>query len=131
MLLRKITCEAQCRLDVLGLGSLVATSQQNDQLSPALLEIHPVTGAVVDSQLRDTFANRFDISGISSSEPFNPCLDARSRLEVAQVVEPLSKEDGFANFNHSVTVALWLQSVNAIRAILGYSIGLDRRDETK
>jgi hypothetical protein len=87
------------------LGSLVSTSQQNNQRSPSLLELHPVTGTVVDSQLRDTFANRFDIAGVSSGESFNPCLDARSHLEVAQVIEPLSEEDGFANFNHGVTVA--------------------------
>jgi hypothetical protein len=73
LLLRKIACEAQCSLDILGLGSLVSASQQNDQFSPSLLEIHPVTGAVVDSQLRDTCANRFDISGVSSDEPFDPC----------------------------------------------------------
>ena len=54
----------------------------------------------------------------------------RDSLEVAQVVEPLSEEDGFANFNHAATVAPWLHPVNAIRATLGYSIGLDRRDET-
>jgi hypothetical protein len=51
------------------LGSFVSTSQQNNQLLPSLLEIKPVTGTVVDSQLRDTFANRFNISGVSSNEP--------------------------------------------------------------
>jgi hypothetical protein len=85
---------------------------------PPLLEIHPVTGTVVDSQLRNTFANRLDISGVSSGEPFDPCLDARSHLEVAQVVEPLNEENGFANFNHGATVAPWLHLVNAIGAAL-------------
>jgi hypothetical protein len=76
--------------------------------------IHPVTGAEVDSQLRDTFANRLNISGISSGEPFDPRLDARSRLDVAQVVEPLSEECGFADFDHKATVAIGLHIVNAI-----------------
>ena len=111
-------CEAQCSLDVLGLGSLVSTSQQNNQLLPSLLEIHPVTGTIVDSQLRDTFANRFDISWVSSGKPFDPCLNARSRLEVAQVVKPLNEENGFADFNHGATVAPWLHIVNAIRGVL-------------
>lgn len=118
MLLREITCETQGGFDVLGLGALVPTGQQNDQLSPSLLEIHPITGAVVDSQLRDTFTNGLDISWVSGSEPFDPCLDARSRLKVAQVVEPLSEEAGFANFNQEATVAAWLHIVNTMRAVL-------------
>ena len=118
MLLRKITCEAQGGLDVIRLGSLVPTSQQNNQLSPLLLEIHPVTGTVVDSQLRDTFANRLDISGVPSRKPFDPCLDARSRLKVAQGIQPLSEKVSLANFNHEATVAARLRLVNALRTVL-------------
>lgn len=112
MLLQKITCETQGGLDVSGLATLVATGQQDDQLSPPLLEIHPVTGTVVDPQLRDTFANRLDVPGVSGSEPFNPCLDARSRLKVTQGVEPLSEEVSFANFYQEGTVAMRLHIVN-------------------
>ena len=115
MLLRKITCEAQCSLDVLGLGRFVSTGQQDNQLSPTLPEIHPITGAVVDPQLRDTLTNRLNISGISGGEPSDPCLDTRSPLEVAQVVEPLREECGFADFDYETAVAARLRVVNAIR----------------
>jgi hypothetical protein len=67
-LLRKIACEAQGRLDVFGLGTLVSARQKNNQLSPPLLEIHPITGTIIDSQLRDTFANRLNITGVSGSK---------------------------------------------------------------
>jgi hypothetical protein len=96
------------------LGTLVTTRQKNNQLAPSLLEIHPVTGTVIDSQLRDSFANGFDIPGISSSKPFNPCQDTGSSLDVTQVVKPPSEEDGFANFNHGLTVSAWLRFVNSI-----------------
>jgi len=98
------------------LSALVPTGQQNNQLSPTLLEIDPVTWAIVDSQLRDTFANWRCIARVSSSEPFNPCLDARSRMEVAQRVESSSEQVGLANFNHEVTVAVRLHIVKAMRA---------------
>jgi len=102
------------------LGALVTAGQQNDQLSPSLFEIHPVTGAIVDSQFRDTFTNGFNISGVSSSKSLDPCLDARSRLQVMQAVEPLSEVSGFANFNHTTTVVARLQIVNVHMAVLRY-----------
>jgi hypothetical protein len=57
-------CKAQGCFDVLGLSTLVATSQKDDQLSAAFLEVHPVTRTIVDSQFRHTFTNWFDITGI-------------------------------------------------------------------
>ena len=82
-----------------------------------LLEIRPVTGTVVDPLLCDTFTNRLDISGISSNETFNPCLDARSRPEVPQVVEPLNEEVSLAQFDHGLTVAGWLHIAYAMHAL--------------
>ena len=69
---------------------------------------------MIDPQLRDTLAHRFYIAGISSGEPFDPCLDARSGLKVAQAVEPLHKQAGFADFNQALNVAAWLQIVNVL-----------------
>lgn len=89
MLLRKITSEAQGGLDVLGLGALVTTSQENDQLPPSLPEINPVPGAVVDSQLRHTFADWLNVAGVSGGKAFYSDLHARSRLDVAEAIEPL------------------------------------------
>ena len=83
-----------------------------------LLEIHPVTGTMVDSQFRDPFTNWLDIARVSRSEPLDPDLNARSRLDIPQVVEPLRKEVSFADLNHDVSVALWLQNVNPIYILL-------------
>ena len=47
---------------------LFPPASRNNQFLPVLLEIHPVTGTVIDSQLRDTFTNRLHVSRISSSE---------------------------------------------------------------
>jgi hypothetical protein len=68
--------------------------------------------------LRDTFANRLNITGISGSEPFDPCLDARSRLKVVQGIEPLHEKVCFANFHHEANVAARLHIVNAMDAVL-------------
>ena len=76
---------------------------------PLLLEIHPITGAIVDSQLRYTFANRFNITWVSSGKSPNPDLDTSSRLNVAQGIYPLCKKVCFSNFDHGLTVAIWLQ----------------------
>ena len=111
-------CEAQGGLDVFDLGALITTGKKNDQFSPPLLEIHPVTGTVVNPQLRDTFTDWLYITWVSRCQPFNPCSDARSSLDVPQVVEPLNEEVGLANFNHGVTVATWLHIVKAAYCVL-------------
>lgn len=68
---------------------------------------------MIDSQFRDTLANRFDIPRVPGCKSFDPCLDARSRLKIAQGVEPLGEHVGFPQFDHRRIVALWLQIVNA------------------
>ena len=82
----------------------VSVSQENYQFLTALLEVHPVTGTVVDSQLRNTCAIRRNIARVSHCEPLDPRLNARVRLEVAQIVEPLIKEDGFVNFDRKAVL---------------------------
>jgi hypothetical protein len=81
------------------LRPFVPASQKNDQRSPPLLEIHPVTGAVVDAQLRNAFAHWLNISRVPKREAFNPRLNARPRPKVAQAIEPLSEHFSFSNFN--------------------------------
>jgi hypothetical protein len=87
------------------LGGLISTRQQNDQIAPTLLEIHPISRPIVDPQFRNTLANRLDISRVSRSEPFNSDLDARTRLKVIQGINLQSENICFANFNHDKTVA--------------------------
>jgi hypothetical protein len=105
LLFLKIARETQGGLDVFGLGALVPASQKNDQFPAALLEIHPVTGAVVNSQLGNTFANRSNISGISGTEPFNPCLHTRPPSKITQSVKPPGEDCSLANLKHRDTVA--------------------------
>ncbi len=109
-----MACKAQSGFDVFGLGRLVPTGQQNDQFLPSLLEIHPITRAIVDPQFRNTITNRLNIAGVSCGKSFDPCLNTCSCPEVTQVVEPLCEEKGFADFNHKVNVVAWLHSVNVM-----------------
>jgi hypothetical protein len=95
-----MTRETQGGLDVLGLGALITARQENDDLPPALLEIDPVTGALVDPQLRHTFADGLDIAGVPGGETFDPGLDTRPGLDIAQAVQPLGEGIGFAHFHH-------------------------------
>jgi hypothetical protein len=87
------------------LGALVTTGQEDNQLSPALFVIHPVTGTVIDSQFRNTLANGFDIARMSKGKMLDPCLDTRPRLKIAQAIEPASEDIRFADFNYRYSVA--------------------------
>jgi hypothetical protein len=82
MMLLKVSSESQGDPDVPGLAPLIAASQEDDHCSPALLVIHPVTRAVIDSEFRNSVANRLHISGVPCSESLNPCLYARPALEI-------------------------------------------------
>ena len=104
--------EAQCGLDVFGLGAFFTTRQEDDQLPPTLLEIHPITGAVVNPQFRHAFADRFNVAWIVGGEALDSGLDTRSCLNVAQDVKPLGKYIGLAGFNHGTNVAVRPHNVN-------------------
>jgi len=82
------------------LSIFLSTSQKDDQFSSVLLEIHPIARAIVNSQLRDTFTNWFDIPRVSGCQPFDPDLDSRSTSGVTQVIEPMRKQVSLADLNH-------------------------------
>jgi hypothetical protein len=82
------------------LSVFVSTSQKDDQFSSVLLEIHPIASAIVNSQLRDTFTNWFDIPWASGRQTFDPDLDSRSASKVTQLIEPMRKQVGLADLNH-------------------------------
>jgi hypothetical protein len=46
------------------------------------LEVHPVTRAVVDSQLRNTFADGLCIASVSGGQTLDPGLNLRARPNV-------------------------------------------------
>lgn len=72
----------------------------------------PISGTVVDPQLRHTFTHRLNVARIAGGEALNPGFDTRSRLDVAQAVKPLDKYVGLTYFNHEPTVAIRLHNVN-------------------
>jgi hypothetical protein len=106
------------------LCTFVAAGQQNDQLTSLILEIHPITGAVIDPQLRDAFSDWFDISRIARRKSFDPDQDPRSCTDVSKAVEPLDENICFANLNHGEIVAKRLRFVN-IELVLGASKGIE------
>jgi hypothetical protein len=79
----QIAGKAQRGLDVFGLGAFVTTSQQNNQLTSLLFEIHPITGALVDPQLRNAFTHRLYIPRISRCQALDSCEHSRPCLNIA------------------------------------------------
>jgi hypothetical protein len=61
--------------DILGLFTLVAAAEQDDQKAPALDILDPVSGAVVNTKLADAFAERLDVTGIAERQSAHPTGD--------------------------------------------------------
>ncbi len=98
--LLQVVCKAQCSLDVGGLCALVTACQQNHDFAPVFLEVHPITGAIIDPQFGNAFANRRCIPGITRREAFDPCLNPCSCANVTQAVKPSGESVGLANLDH-------------------------------
>jgi len=77
------------------LSALVSASQENDEFTPSLLEIDPVTGAEIDSQLGDTFADGFRVAWIAGGQALNSGLNSGSRLQVARALRYSAKTSVF------------------------------------
>jgi hypothetical protein len=58
----------------MGLRSPVTIGEKYAQHPTPLLKIDPVTGAIVDPQIRDSCRNRPNIARISAKGTFNPGL---------------------------------------------------------
>ncbi len=82
---------------------------------PRLFEIHPVTGTLIDTQLRNTLTDRLNVARVAQAESFDPRLDARPRLQISQAIEPFGEEIGLADLDHLGTVAVWLHTVKVRR----------------
>ena len=50
-----------------------------------MYEVHAVSGAVIDANLRDTAADRPNVSEIAQREPSHADIDASPRLPVPEV----------------------------------------------
>jgi len=98
--LLKIPRQTQDSLDIAGLCTLVATSQQDDQITPTFLKIHSVPRPAVNPQFGHTLSNRLGVPRVSCCQAFNPDLNTRTRANVAQTVKPLGENLGLPNLNH-------------------------------
>ncbi len=101
----KIAGKAQCCFDVVGLSAFIPASKEKHYFWAVLGEIHPITGAAVNPQFVNAFANRFNITGISLCQPPEPNKNPSTRLNIAQIVNPLGKYFCFAEFHLSFIVA--------------------------
>ncbi len=88
--------------NIIGLGVLVASCQQNNHRTPPLSEINSIPRTVIDSQFRDALPYSLHISGISGGQALKSDLNSRSRPEVTKFVKPLSEGLGFAYFGHKI-----------------------------
>jgi hypothetical protein len=51
-------------------------------------EVHPIPRPIIDTQLRDAFTYRFDITCISSSQTLDPHLHTRPRPHIRKPIKP-------------------------------------------
>ena len=79
-----------------------------------LYEINPITGVIINTHLGNPFTNRLNIPRITHSQPLNSCLNACTRPDILQAIDPFGKMVGFTNFNHSLNVAYKLHLINKI-----------------
>jgi len=79
-----------CLLDIFGLGSLVATTQEQDERLAVLRVIHAVAGTVVDAQLANAFADALPIAEKPGSQSIEPRDEARTRPGIPEPREPFS-----------------------------------------
>jgi hypothetical protein len=83
-----------CRLDVFCLSALVAPAKQNEDGASALLKINTVAGTVMDTQLTNTFANRFSVACVSLSQPIQSRGDHGTGAVILEPLPPLPKRLG-------------------------------------
>lgn len=89
------------RFDVFRLGALVATANQNDDHASPFLKIDTVTGAVVDTQLADAFANRLSVACVPLGQPIQPRSDHRTGPMILEPQAPLSKRLCLLQLKHT------------------------------
>lgn len=76
------------------------------------LEIHAVTGPVVDTHFRDAFADWPHVTRIAAGQTFDSDLDSCPRVNITQSVEPLGEELCLVDFGRHWSVAARIQEVN-------------------
>jgi hypothetical protein len=69
-------------LDIFPLCLLVASHQENDYLSTASAEVHPVTGSKIQTGLQNAFANILMVAQVAALKSQNPRLNPRAHCHV-------------------------------------------------
>jgi len=101
-----------------GLGSAGATSrsqwglirsfgQQDDRNFAALDEIDPVSGPVIDSQLRDALANGLGIPSVPKGQAPDADVNAGASDSVSQTSEPFGVSLSLLDLDHAIKCIPW------------------------
>ena len=90
--------EPQRGFDISGLGAFVAAGQQHDHRLATSDEVNPVTRAVIDTKLRNTFADWLRVARVAKREAIDPDLDPRLGAAVRQIAEQLGELMGIEPF---------------------------------
>jgi hypothetical protein len=97
--------EVARRCDVPLLRALVAAGEQDDERLAPLNEINPISGTVIDPQLRDAMANRPYVARIAKLQAIDAHLDATTCFSVAQAGKPAGEQLGLADFYRRLFVS--------------------------
>jgi hypothetical protein len=87
-LLLQFTRQFQRFFDVLSLGGLVATCQQNHYFKPYLRDVNAVSWSEVNAHLRHTPANWLAVAEIAFLSAVNACLNPGSSSPVLEAGKP-------------------------------------------
>jgi hypothetical protein len=77
--------------NVLTLGPLVASAEQDDDSLAAPGEINPVSRPVIDAKLANRTSDRLGITEVSSGNPADPANDLQAGALIAQAESQLAK----------------------------------------
>jgi hypothetical protein len=87
--------------------------RKDDQGGSPLQVVDPVSGALVDPQLRHAGPNRLDVTRIGADEMLDPGLNPRSGFQITETLKLSGEPLCLADFNHPPTVASKLWPRNA------------------
>jgi hypothetical protein len=73
------------------LGALVASTKEHYDRIPVSSKVRPVTWAVVDPKLNDSFTDRFRVAKISKANTSNPRFNLSNCPLITNSIEPRSK----------------------------------------
>jgi hypothetical protein len=115
MVIAPLFSEAQRGLDISCLRAFIATAQQNDDRVATPLKIHPVTGAIMDSKLTDTFPHGFGVSNEAEGQAIKAGSDSGANALIFEVHPPISKGLGLLQFDHGTSVVCKLRQSKRLK----------------